>query len=220
MARPAAVELVSRTLLLVGVVVVKAGEVISRVELRGTAEVVAEVGLVPGTEDIVSAKPVVVAPPIFVTGIATWPPGDVPTRLDWIGVVAEVLRLDLSPVADKIVEVVTCEDVSGQAEETEAGDSDVDCTKEVVASGVVVLDTMVDSLVEVARPAAVEVVSRMVLLLGIVVVKAGKVISRVELRGTAEVVSEVGLVPGAEVDVLATTVVVAVVASVAALVTC
>lgn len=71
MDRPAPVEVVSTTVLLMGVVVVTAGEVISRVVLRGTAEVVAEVGLVPGEEDIVCAKPVVVAPPIFVTGMAT-----------------------------------------------------------------------------------------------------------------------------------------------------
>lgn len=99
-------------------------------------------------------------------------------------------------------------------------DSDVDCTTKVVASGLKVLDTVVDSMIDVARPAAVEVVSRTLLLVGVVVEKAGEVISGVELGGTAEVVTEVGLVPGADGDVGARTVVVAVVASGAAVVTC
>lgn len=83
-----------------------------------------------------------------------------------------------------------------------------------------VLDTVVDSMIEVVRPAAVEVVSRAVLLLGVVVVKAGEVISRVELCGTAEAVAEVGLGPGKEVDDWAGTVVLTLVSSVAAVVTC
>lgn len=68
-------------------------------------------------------------------------------------------------------------------------------------SGLVVVDTVVDSRGDVARAAVVEVVSKRVLLVAGVV--AGVVISRVEPRGRVEVVAEVGLVPGEGDDVCA-----------------
>lgn len=42
--------------------------------------------------------------------------------MDWIGVVAEVSMLEVSPVVNRIVEVVICADVAVAAEETAALD--------------------------------------------------------------------------------------------------
>lgn len=94
------------------------------------------------------------------------------------------------------------------------------CTVDVLPSGLVVLDAVVEPTVDVPRSGAEEAVSATVLLVGGAVVRDGLLVSRVELGGRADVVTEVGLVPGAEVDVGARTVVVAVVASGAAVVTC
>ena len=60
----------------------------------------------------------------------------------------------------------------------------MDCTAELVSSGLVDVDTVVDSTGDVARAPVVEVVSRTVLLLGVAVMRAGEVmICRVELGG-------------------------------------
>lgn len=97
---------------------------------------------------------------------------------------------------------------------------DVDCVAEVVPSQLVVLDAVLDPTVDVPRSAAEEAVSAAVLVMGKAVVRDGVLVSRVELSGRAEVVAEICLSTGAEVDVWSRTVVLAVVVSVAALVTC
>lgn len=137
----AAVEVVSNGLVVL-VVVVRAGEVVSGAELVGREEAVAEVGLGPGApEDIcVRATEVVVfSAPSEVTCSGV----DVTVWLDWTGEEAEVFRLEISAVVDRIVEVVTSGDVSSRDEETEAVDSDEDCTAEVVPTSLVLVDAAV-----------------------------------------------------------------------------
>lgn len=90
----------------------------------------------------------------------------------------------------------------------------------MVPSGLVVVDTVVDPTVDVPRSAAGVAVSTAVLVVGVAVVRDGVLVSRVELSGTAEVVAEVGRDPAAEVEVWARTVALAVVASLAAVVSC
>lgn len=91
---------------------------------------------------------------------------------------------------------------------------DVDCTVEVENSVVMEVGTVLGSELEVDVAAAVEVVSKWVVML-VVVVRAGELVSRVELLGREEVgVAEVGLVPEEEDAVCGSTVVVAALISV------
>ncbi|RMC00865.1 hypothetical protein DUI87_22550 [Hirundo rustica rustica] len=106
----AAVDVVSNEVAMVGVVV-RAGEVASGVELLGRAEVVAGVGLVPGAVDDVCARTAEVAL-VPVPSVVTWSGEDVSGRLDWLGVVAEAFRLELSTVLESIVVVFPSGDVS------------------------------------------------------------------------------------------------------------
>ncbi|RMC00835.1 hypothetical protein DUI87_22542 [Hirundo rustica rustica] len=202
-ARAVAVEVVSRRVLLVGVAVVRAVEVISRVEVRGRAAVVAEVGLVPGAEDTVCARTLGVADGSPVPAVVTSSGMEVSVELDCIVVVAEVFGLEVCSGVEKPVEVVSNGDVSALVEAVVLG-GDVDCVVEVENSIVMEVDTVLGSAVEADVEAAVDVVSKEVAMVG-VVVRAGEVASGVELLGRAEVVAGVGLVPGAVDDVCART---------------
>lgn len=107
----AAVEVVSNGVVVL-VVVVRASGVVSRGELVGREAVMAEVGLIPGAAEDVCActtEVLVVSASLVVTCSGV----DVTVGLNWFRVVAEVLRLELSAVVDRIVEVVTSGEVSG-----------------------------------------------------------------------------------------------------------
>ena len=74
---------------------------------------VAAVSFVPGAEEAVSARSVVVTSLVFVTGMKTLSTGTVVKGRDWMGVVVGAFRVELSAVLERIVEVVTSGDVSG-----------------------------------------------------------------------------------------------------------
>lgn len=116
----AEVEAVSSGVGLLGLVL-RAAEVVCAGELRGRAEVVAEIGLVSGEEDDVCAGGVLVTV-VSVASAVTRREVDFSAGVDWIGVVAEAFRLELSAVLDTTVELVTSGDVSGRVEEAEAVD--------------------------------------------------------------------------------------------------
>ncbi|RMC00873.1 hypothetical protein DUI87_22558 [Hirundo rustica rustica] len=193
-ARAVAVEVVSRRVLLVGVaVVVRAVEVISRVEVRGEQQWLQKFGLVPGAEDTVCARTLGVADGSPVPAVVTSSGMEVSVELDCIVVVAEDFSLEVCSGVEKPVEVVSNGDVSALVEAVVLG-GDVDCVVEVENSIVMEVDTVLGSAVEADVEAAIDVVSKEVAMVG-VVVRAGEVASGVELLGRAEVVAGVGLVP-------------------------
>lgn len=132
------------------------------------------------------------------------------------------MRLEISAVLDTILEAVANDEISAWSGDAEAVDSGsaVVSTADVLPCRRVGLDTAVEATVDVPRSAAEAAVSTTVLVVGGAVLIDSVLVSRVELSGTAEVVAEVGLVPGAAVEVWVRTMVLGVVASVAEVVTC
>ena len=175
---------------------------------------VAEVALVPGAEEAVSARSVVVADVASVAALVTCSGMELPVGMDCSVVVAEVFGLEVCSDVERTFVVVSNGEVPALVEEDGGVDSgsDVVCAAEVENSVVMEVRPVVGSEVEVDVAAEVEVVSNVVVIL-VGVLRVVEVVSRVELSEREEVLAEDWLVPGEADDVCVGTTEVAVVSA-------